>query len=340
MRIGLDTTEQMLARNEGGAGGIYAPGETIFPSSQAMLLELFADAYLLLRAHGDGPVPMEEAELWKWLAGARRFDAGQFIVVRTETSVATFSYGRQVMGQLVPLRRDLLVTPNDRGLIGVVEDVKNERPRLKRWELIEAVGDFLAVCGELDRGNGALTQRFAFVALPDGRVVYADHVTATPNAANAKPPTFHGGTIGVLNDRDWVHHERAARTLRFADGQHVFAAAKDENLRDVEFAGSPWFNLDDALGIIALRATGRALYQEKPTAARGRREQLFHLSAGAPLPAQSVLVLYPSQTAARTRFTAGKCKLIPGDDPLRFSVALDDGKRLDFDLERLNVESP
>jgi hypothetical protein len=237
---------------------------------------------------------------------------------------------------VVPLRRDLLVTPNDRGLIGVVEGVKNERPQLKRWALIESVGDFLAVCGELDRGNGALAQRFAFVALPDGRVVYADHVAAK---SNTKPPIFHGGTIGILNDRNWVHHPNAARTLRFAGGQHVFAAARDEHFRDIEF-DPPWYNLDDALGIVALLTTGRAVYQDKPTAARGRREQLFHMSAHALLPAQCVLVLYPAQTAARTRVAAGRCKLIPTEDPLRFSVALDDGKRLDFDLKRLNVETP
>jgi hypothetical protein len=58
------------------------------------------------------------------------------------------------------------------------------------------------------------------------------------------------------------------------------------------------------------------------------------------LPARSVLVFYPSQSAARTRLAAGKCKLITGADPQQFSVVLDDGERLDFDLKRLNVESP
>ena len=361
MRICLETAEKMLARGDGqggdrgggagpGAAGIYAEGETNFASSQAMLLELFADAYLLLRAHGEGPPPVDEPQLWQELAAVRRFDAGKFIVARTPRSVATFSYGRQVMGLVLPLRKDLLLAPNDRGLIGAVADVKNERPVLKQWELIDAARQFIAVCGELDRGSagggggGALAQRFAFVALADGRVVYADVVTAAARrtaaaAGNAdKPPAFFGGTIGVLNDRNWVFHD-GSRTLRFAQGEAKFAAAKDADFRDAQFS-SPWYNLDDALGIVCLKTTGTQLFRERPTAARGRREQLFHLNANSPLPAASVLVFYPSHTAAQTRDIARRCKLVEGRDRLRFSVVLDDGKQLDFDLARFNVETP
>jgi hypothetical protein len=359
MRICLETTEKMLARHPTATttnapapsatpgasapgpsttpAAIYADRETIFPSSQAMLLELFADAYLLLRAHGEGRPPADEKELWKWFTGIHRFDAGKFAVIRSESSVATFSYGRQIMGMVMPLRKDLLVTPNDRGLIGVV-DAKKETPQLKEWNLIDAVGDFLAVCGELDRGGGALSQRFAFVALPDGRVVYADIVTAIATNT-ARPPAFHGGTIGVLNDANWVYHTAATRTLHYAQGQATFDATKDADFRDIEFA-SPWYNLDNALGIVCLQTTGRQLYRERPTAARGRREQLLHLNAAATFPARAVLVFYPAQSAARTRAVAPKCRLIATADPQKFSVVLDDGKRLDFDLKRFNVDAP
>jgi hypothetical protein len=215
--------------------------------------------------------------------------------------------------------------------------VKDEKPAMRQWELIEAVHEFLAVCGELDRGAGTLSQRFAFVALTDGRVVYADLVSPTRNTA--KPPPFHGGTIGVLNDRDWVFHD-GTRTLRFAQGESTFDAAKDANLRDVELS-SRWYNLDDALGIVCVQGSGKQLYRERPTAgARGRREHLFHLNAAARLPAQSVLVFYPNQTAAGTRLAAGRCKFVAGADARHFAVVLDDGKRLEFDLQRLNVETP
>jgi hypothetical protein len=243
------------------------------------------------------------------------------------------------MGMVMPLRKDLLVTPNDRGMIGVV-DAKNESPQMKQWELIDAVGQFLGVCGELDRGSGALSQRFAFVALPDGRVIYADYVTPAPgNAATEKPPAFHGGTIGVLNDANWVYHMPATRTLHFAQGQATFDATKDADFHNIELT-SPWYNLDNALGIVCLQTSGKQLYCERPTAARGRREQLLHLSDASALPAQSILVFYPAQAAARTRIAAARCKLIATADPKKFSIVLDDGKRLDFDLKRLNVDAP
>ena len=89
---------------------------------------------------------------------------------------------------------------------------------------------------------------------------------------------------------------------------------------------------DGLLGALVWPRPGENLF--------GRREQLFRLNSRSPLPARSVLVFYPSHTAARTRIAAGKCKLIATADPQRFSVVLDDGKRLDFDLEALNVESP
>ncbi|MEA2707551.1 MAG: hypothetical protein QOF78_152 [Phycisphaerales bacterium] len=334
MRLCLDTTEKMLARSAD--GGIYADGETIFPSSQAMLLELFADAYLLLRASGEGPPPLDETQLWKELAGAHRFDAGRFIVVRSQKSVATFSYGRQVMGMVLPLQKDLLLSPSDRGLIGVV-DLKKESPAVRQWNLIDAVHQFLAVSGELQRGDGVLSQRFAFVALPDGRAVYADIISAI--AAEPAPPKFHGGTIAVLNDRDWVHHDgsRVVRTIR---GETHFAASKEANFHDVELS-SPWYNLDDALGIVCLSTSGKQIYHERPTTpARGRREQLFHLNDSSALPAKCVLIFYPAQDATRTRDAAERCRLIAGRDPRKFSVVLDDGKRLDFDLNAFNVETP
>jgi hypothetical protein len=242
------------------------------------------------------------------------------------------------MGMVLPLRKDLLITPNERGLIGVGGDGKSDKPRLVQWDLIDAVGDFLAVCGELHRAEGAFAQRFAFVALPDGRVVYADVVAALRTDPPA-PRTFTGGTVGVLNERDWVHHD-GARTLHHAGGSTDFAAAKDADWRAIDFA-SPWYNLDGALGIVCLSTSGAQVYHEKPTpGARGRREQLFHLNANSPLPAASVIVFYPSHSPEKTRAAAERCKLIAGRDPRQFSVILDDGTRLNFDLNTFNVESP
>jgi hypothetical protein len=95
----LEAAEKMQARaGTAEAAPIYAAGETHFASSQAMLLELYADAYALLRARGEGATPVAEKQFWHELAGVHRFDAGQFVVLRTEHSLASFSYGSAPMG--------------------------------------------------------------------------------------------------------------------------------------------------------------------------------------------------------------------------------------------------
>src|SRR5262249_12292238 len=173
-RLNLESAEKMLARHP--EGGVHLSTETIVATTHSVIVELYADAYLLMRASGEGPPPVEEAQLWKDLAGTYVFDFGKFAVVRNERSVATFSWGRQVMGLVFPLRKDLLLTPNDRSMIGSVksEPKKREMPTIKQAEVSHPAGG-LAVCGIALRGRDQESeQRFAFVAMPDGRTIYAE----------------------------------------------------------------------------------------------------------------------------------------------------------------------
>jgi hypothetical protein len=348
MRTCLETAEKMQARAGPivEAAPIYATGETVFASSQAMLLELFADAYVILRARGEGATPVEEPQLWKQLAGVHRFETGGFAVLRTDHSAASFSYGRAAMGLVLPLEKDLLLAPNERGLIGSF-DAPGEQPVVRQWDVIEHVGEFFAVCGEVMRLDGAAVQRFAFAALADGRVVYADVVTPLKKddrrggaAAAPPPPRFRGVPVGVLNDDNWVYHTGVGRTLHYDKGEQTFGASKSFDFRTVELT-SPWYNLDDKLGVVRLNASGKQVYYERPTAgARGRREQLFSLNDCERLPATAAVVFYPSQPSDKTRQAAGRCRFDAGKDPRRFSVTLEDGKRLDFNLNDFNIETP
>jgi hypothetical protein len=86
---------------------------------------------------------------------------------------------------VLPLRKDLLLTPNDRSLTGAFD--AKEQPVVRQWDVIDHVGEFFGVCGELIRLDGAAAQRFGFVALADGRVVYADAVTPLKAPAPARP---------------------------------------------------------------------------------------------------------------------------------------------------------
>lgn len=330
-RLCLETAEKMLARNKD--GGIYASDETFFASSQAMLLELYADAYLFARSYGEGPAPVSETQLWKELAGQHVFEAGKFVLVRTDHSVATFSWGRQVMGLIFPLRKDLLLTPNDRSLVGNIEIAgKRDRPTLRRAQISKTKSAF-AIAGELNRAAGAFEQRFAFVALADGRTIYVDSLNR--RGSETKPITMDLGLIGILNDLNWVYHD-GERSIVYDGGRTTVPA---DATGDLHFR-SKWFAID-GLGIACLKSSGQ-IYRKTPSPIKARREQVFVLNAidaTSKGDAQTALVFYPGIDANQAQRQASACKLSQPDSA-RFAITLDDGKRINIDLNRLTVELP
>ncbi|MBI5769930.1 MAG: hypothetical protein HZA93_19295 [Verrucomicrobia bacterium] len=340
MRHSLAAVKRMAARDP--AGAVYLPTETKLSSDQAMVLEYLAHIYALMAQLGEGPAPQPDAELWAALAGRQVFAEGKFGVMRSSESIATFSWGAQVMGLVVPLREDLLLAPEARGLVGYVaiDRVKTETPVMKRVDVTAPAGG-LGVAGLLERGGGAVEQRFAFLALPDGRTVYADTVRLT---GERRPALLDLGTLGVLNDRAWVFHD-GRRTVTHEGGRVEFAAARAETDASAAWR-SRWFNLD-GLGIVRLAASGEARYVPRPTGAAGRLEQRFHLNAHAPealadlapgaAAAHSVLVFRPGDSAGRTRAAAERTKLRSRPGAALVQLTLDDGTEIELDLDALTI---
>jgi hypothetical protein len=341
LRHSLAAVRAMAARAP--AGLIYAPGETRLSSDQHMVLEYLAHTYALMAQLGEGPPPVADALLWRDLAGTRVFEAGKFGLVRTPDAIATFSWGAQVMGQVLPLRGDLLLSPESRGLVGYASLAagKAESPVVRQAVVTPLSGGF-GVTGVLARAEGNVEQRFGFVALPDGRALYVDRLTLT---GVTPPAVLDLGTLGVLNDVNWPFHD-GRRTLAHDGGTTIFAAANAALDTAAEFS-SPWCNLD-GLGIVRLATSGRARYMPAPTGAAGRLEQRFHLNAmpaaalaeaktGDPL-AHGVFVFYPHQSAAQTRATAAQCALLsaPGDTIVR--LRLEDATEVTFDLVALRID--
>lgn len=341
MRQSLDAVRRMAARNPRGL--IYLPTETKLSSDQHMLLEYLAHTYALMAQRGEGPAPKPESELWPALAGTRTFSAGRFGVVRTTESIATFSWGAQVMGQVVPLRQDLVLSPETRGLIGhvAVDGVSREMPVARQVAVAPLVEGF-GLTGVLDRGDGAVEQRFGFLALPDGRVVYVDRVTL---ARAARPTLLHLGTLGVLNDVQWPFHD-GTRTIYHERGENTFRAADASSEAAVELSPR-WINIDQALGVVRLAASGPAVYTPAPTNAAGRLEQRFNLNTvptsvlASTQPGQAlahgVFVFYPNHTKEQTAAVAAQCTLLsaPGETVVR--VRLEDGLEVEIDLGALRM---
>lgn len=352
MRLSLDTLGRMAVRTP--RGPIYLPGETKLPSDQHMMLEYPAHVYALMAERGEGPAPEPAERLWSGLAGVRLFESGRFGVARTPRSIASFSWGAQVMGCVVPLGSDLLLAPEARGLIGYVE------PETGRAEVPEVRGSTVArfeggfgVAGVLGRGRGAVEQRFAFAALADGRVVYADSLCKV-GAGRLRALSL--GTLGVLNDVAWPLH-RGERTLAHEGGVARFAAA-DARTAAPASLDSRWLNLDDRLGIVRAASSGPATYVPAPTSAAGRLEQRLHLNAvpdsvfatpdgvEAALPASAlasgVFVFYPNSTAAQTRAASGRVALRTARAGRLLELRLEDGLllRIDLDASTVAVEPP
>lgn len=340
MRQALDTVQRMAARNPDGP--VYLPGETKLVSDQAMVLEYAAHTYALMAERGEGPAPVGESEFLSAQAGTRIFPQGKFAVIRTPHSIATFSWGAQVMGMVLPLRRDLLMTPESRGLIGYVgpDRTSPELPELRNVAIAPLEAGF-GLTGVLARGGGTFEQRFGFLALPDGRGVYVDVVSAT---GSTRPGVLDLGTLGVLNDLAWPWHG-GQRTLAHAGGTRVFAAAQAAGEEPASF-DSPWFQID-GLGIVRLAASGPARYIPAPTSAAGRLEQRFHLNStatarltstpsGQPL-AFGVYVFYPGASPSETAAFAARSRLESPPGALQPRLRLDDGTIVHMDLSALTL---
>lgn len=343
LRQSLDAVRRMAARQP--TGSVYLPDETKLASDQAMVLEYLAHTYALMAQLGEGPAPLSADALANTLAGRHVFPDGRVGVLRTRDSIATFSWGAQVMGTVLPLQPDLLLTPEPRGLIGHVgvPGAAREIPVIREI-FLAPLPDALGLTGVLARADGAVEQRFGFLALPDGRTVYVDTLRLT---GPVRPTLLDLGTLGVLNDLHWPYHD-GTRTLAHAGGTLTFAAANATRDEPVSL-DARWLNLDDRLGIVRLAASGPARYVPAPTSAAGRLEQRFHLNAlpaaalaratanaATPL-AHGVYIFYPHRTAAETAALASRCTLLspPGESPVR--LRLDDATEVTFELTRLQL---
>ena len=329
---GMDSMERMLARDPN--GGVFLPEEFNFPSTQQFTLEMLSLMQHLVGAHGEPAPPVSEEALRKTQVGLHLFRAGKFGLLRTQNSIASFSWSRQVMGMVLPLDTDLLLAPNERNMIGRLQiaGAKDDTPKVESVDAMDST-DTLAVIGMMTRG-GAARQHFAFVALPDGRAVYVDSTQLTTSPKLIKADM---GLLSVLNDPHWVY-SNGKRTLWHEGGSNIFTADGSPTDGAVSLK-SKWYNLDDKLGIGVLQSSGAQTYTPNHKMGNGRLEQMFALNSlatgdkatsGAISP--TVLVFYPSQHHEKTSQLVARCSCEPVHVDAPFTVTLDDQKRIKIDF--------
>lgn len=274
MRISFDVLERMARRTPN--AGVFLPSEFDFPSNQHFMLDMMSNAYLLLASRGPGPEPVPEDQLWRQLAGTYVFDSGKFAVIRSERSVATFSWGRRFMGMAIPLSRDLLWSPNEASMTGQIDlGGKPDGPRIRDVRVSNDAGVFTAV-GLADRAAGAIQQRFAFVAFPDGPVLYLDRLKGDERTSTA---TLKLGMVPLLNEPEWVYHESAERVLRMSNGDTLRLPSKpDPKVKILQSISSSTYDIDGRLGIWCGWPVQRQFFVPNFKFVHGRLEQPLYLS--------------------------------------------------------------
>ena len=285
---------------------------------------------------------MSEEQLWKNYAGRHVFDAGKFALVRTPRSISSFSWGNQPMAMVMPLDKDLLLSPNERSMIGSIQTLETpkEKPVVRKFNLTPGAEGF-GIAGSMDRAGGAIKQDFAFAALPDGRTIYVDRLTATSSTQITKLVL---GQLCVLNDKNWVFHD-GKRVLDYENGRQTFTAVGETAVVAKEFS-SKWFCLDNKLGIVCLKTSGRQTYHPNHTQGNGRLEQIFSLNSPmlndnpvlkpGDMFAETVLVFLPASGMKETKSVSAKCSL---DQPTQaeYNVRLSDGMTVHADLDNYQV---
>lgn len=244
------------------------------------------------------------------------------------------------MGLVMPLGKDLLLSPNERSLIGIisVEGLKAEKPKVVKAEP-RKVGDAFVVTGEMLRAGESMRQRFAFVTLANGRTIYVDDLCVIKPVKNAQ---VNLGALAVLNDPNWIYHD-GNRDLYWSDNHRTFDVRDGKAPQPASMA-SRWYNLDDKLGIVAATITGGQTYDDNRKIVNGRLEQLFVLNAlstgttqlepsDTPI-AKTALVFYPGSNRNQTAAAAERVNAdwsgiesccLTMDDGIFMTVNLADG---------------
>jgi len=211
LRPCLTTQERMQARSP--SGTVYLDDEFFFPSTLSDQLYYTAMAWLALRYRGlivDCPTTRN---------GVLRLDGGRLILNRTPSAIHTFSWGAQVMAQVIPFQLDRVTSPHARSGIGHIRLAGDSEELPVHIHHVDVKSDsqrFDATL-ELDHGDGAVRAFLHCASEADGTWRMREKLVALRDVETEEVAT---GLIGVLNNPHWVY-ERGDRRVTLGATPHV-----------------------------------------------------------------------------------------------------------------------
>lgn len=218
-------------------------------------LDTMTHVYLLHYLLGPGTEPLSDQQARKALAGTRLFDQGKCVVCRSENSMASFSWfdsSRRLMACVTPMTQQGIAIPKFRSLIGTIGGkIDDAKVSNQKVELLKGGG--FSVKADLKRGpEFAVDEKLRMVALPDGRVVYAEWFGSVPKDVEVRT-----GLVFFENNPFWLHG--AAPKVYYPGG--VWQQSPDPKStpsKTVALVGdkAQWLNVSDRFGIVLRGSKG------------------------------------------------------------------------------------
>lgn len=199
----LATLEKMQARSDSGA--VYRPEEFFFASTHSDTIYSLSKAWLALHR------TEVTADRYEEPRGVLRLEAGKIVLNRTKEAIHTFSWGKKIMAQCLPNRRDRIVSPHTRNGVGWIrlKGAEDILPiRVDKVTVEETGGGFNAEL-VLDHGDDAVRAFLNYRSGADGRLECEEKLVAMGAVEVAEVAT---GLVGVLNHPNWVY-EKGHRVL-------------------------------------------------------------------------------------------------------------------------------
>ncbi len=299
----LDTFGRMHARFKDGRA--WDTREYNYANAEEEMIARYAELFLLHRAFGDGPAPLDRAEFLRRRTGVYVYERGGFATHRTPDKFVSFAWVNGAMGLIFTGDDTWFTSPCERGLVGSIrcKGLPDSRPQVTEHRAV-AAGDRLTVFARILRCNGAIEQSVALVSLPDAPVVWIEQWRAL------RPVDVEwvgSGALGVLNE-DAPGLSPNRRALKSAAGTVSVPGASKQPDRTLDIRSS-WINIDDRLGVVG---TGRIMqYLDANRYRRSRLEEVLwplvetgtgHVAQGAVFHAGAILVV-PGQAAVETEKT-------------------------------------
>ncbi len=259
----LETQERMQARST--SGSVFLDEEYFFPSTLPDLFSSTAKSWLALRYHGKiTERPFERL-------GVLRMEGGKIILNRTPSSVHTFSWGAQLMGQVIPLEQDRMTSPQPLSGIGHIRLAGKAEalPVHVRNVAVSQEKDRFTISLEIDHGENAVRAFLRFESTPDGLWHVSEKLLALKPLETEEVAT---GLIAILNNPHWVY-ERGERRIAFGDTVQTVRSGSGAKLDGT----AATIRVDDAI-IITGKQPLNASYRGAIKAERSRFSDELYLN--------------------------------------------------------------